>query len=294
VLERDIVHRDVKPANSDLPSPAIGLGDRGPAVERWQKIAGATADGVFGPLTERMTKVWQKARGLLADGIVGPKTWAEAMRDSSAPSSPIITGIDISQHQPPARFDWKRIAQDHRFVIARACYGSRPDSAFVEHVRGAKRAGLKVGAYVFFRQHEPWESQLAALESACRAAGLGAGDIVPTIDLEANPQFDGPMERALHNGPGRALVEAVAKRWGAAIVYLAPGHWLDMGRPNWVSDHYVWTAHWGVHAPSWPVDWALWQTTATHRHAGFFEGKVDLDMNRARRLPISSRPQRTP
>ena len=47
-------------------------------IERWQRIVGATADGIFGPGTEQRTRVWQAAHGLTADGVVGPKSWAEA------------------------------------------------------------------------------------------------------------------------------------------------------------------------------------------------------------------------
>jgi peptidoglycan hydrolase-like protein with peptidoglycan-binding domain len=37
---------------------------------------GISADGVFGPGTERALKEWQAANGLTADGIAGPATLA--------------------------------------------------------------------------------------------------------------------------------------------------------------------------------------------------------------------------
>ena len=59
--------------------PTIKKGSTGKAVKIWQIIIGATADGVFGPITEANTRKLQKANGLTVDGIVGPKTWKVAL-----------------------------------------------------------------------------------------------------------------------------------------------------------------------------------------------------------------------
>ncbi len=52
----------------------IRRGDRGEDVKALQKKIGVTADGIFGPNTEKAVKAFQKKNGLTADGIVGPKT----------------------------------------------------------------------------------------------------------------------------------------------------------------------------------------------------------------------------
>jgi peptidoglycan hydrolase-like protein with peptidoglycan-binding domain len=49
-------------------------GDRGPAVRILQRRLGITADGVFGPITERAVKRYQRRHGLVPDGVVGPIT----------------------------------------------------------------------------------------------------------------------------------------------------------------------------------------------------------------------------
>jgi hypothetical protein len=54
----------------------VKRGDRGPAVRSIQQKLRITADGVFGPLTERAVKRFQSRHNLVPDGIVGPLTRA--------------------------------------------------------------------------------------------------------------------------------------------------------------------------------------------------------------------------
>lgn len=55
--------------------PVLRVGDRGQALRDVQVMLGITADGVFGPLTERAVRQWQRDFDLVEDGIVGPLTW---------------------------------------------------------------------------------------------------------------------------------------------------------------------------------------------------------------------------
>jgi peptidoglycan hydrolase-like protein with peptidoglycan-binding domain len=52
----------------------VKRGDRGEAVRKIQQELGITADGVFGPMTERAVKRFQRSHDLVPDGIVGPLT----------------------------------------------------------------------------------------------------------------------------------------------------------------------------------------------------------------------------
>lgn len=61
--------------------PTLKKGAKGKAVVRLQRALAAagqavTADGDFGPGTDRAVRAFQTAHGLQADGIVGPATWA--------------------------------------------------------------------------------------------------------------------------------------------------------------------------------------------------------------------------
>lgn len=63
----------------------LGVGDRGPAVVRVQKIVGAVADGIFGPNTKAKVIAWQNAKHIPADGLWGPQCEA-AYKKSPAPA----------------------------------------------------------------------------------------------------------------------------------------------------------------------------------------------------------------
>lgn len=71
---------------STLPA-TIRQGSSGAAVEKWQAIIGAKADGLFGPKTHIATQEWQRQHKLVPDGVVGPQTWSLAL-GASQPAAP--------------------------------------------------------------------------------------------------------------------------------------------------------------------------------------------------------------
>jgi len=55
----------------------LKVGSKGDDVKKLQTKLGLTADGSFGPNTEKKVKEWQQANGLTTDGIVGDGTWSK-------------------------------------------------------------------------------------------------------------------------------------------------------------------------------------------------------------------------
>ncbi len=79
----------------------LKVGSKGDDVKKLQEKLGTTADGSFGPGTEKLVKEWQAANGLTADGIVGPGTWAKMFDGSSpAPAAKPVSNVVI----PPSEF----------------------------------------------------------------------------------------------------------------------------------------------------------------------------------------------
>jgi putative chitinase len=59
---------------TDTVPESVKKGMKGDVVKQVQTALGITADGDFGPGTEKAVVEWQAANGLVADGIVGPKS----------------------------------------------------------------------------------------------------------------------------------------------------------------------------------------------------------------------------
>jgi len=55
----------------------VRRGSKGATVKAVQTALGISADGIFGPGTEKIVKDWQRRMGLIPDGIVGPATLAK-------------------------------------------------------------------------------------------------------------------------------------------------------------------------------------------------------------------------
>jgi peptidoglycan hydrolase-like protein with peptidoglycan-binding domain len=91
---------------SSVSEVVVKRGDRGAAVASIQRTLGVTADGVFGPMTERAVKRFQRRHELVPDGIVGPLTrGALGLRPFSARS---LRRTSISVQLPAVL---KRIAE---------------------------------------------------------------------------------------------------------------------------------------------------------------------------------------
>ena len=84
VLGMDVDVAEAVEDDDDIDIGEIGVlrkGSRGEGVKMMQEALGISADGAFGPGTERALKAWQAKNGLVADGIAGPKTLEKLLDD---------------------------------------------------------------------------------------------------------------------------------------------------------------------------------------------------------------------
>lgn len=91
-------------------------------------------------------------------------------------------GIDISRHQ--GKIEWEEVAKnrDIRFVYIKASEGSTyTDPNFKENISGAKKAGLKVGAYHYMSMSSSSKSQFDHFR---RLYPKKTAELIPMIDVE--------------------------------------------------------------------------------------------------------------
>ena len=94
----------------------------------------------------------------------------------------IREGIDVSHYQ--GTIDWDRVASDGSigYVYIKATEGeSLVDDMYEYNVNEARRVGIKVGSYHFFRGNASLEMQLNNLTSVVKR---NKQDLVPLIDVE--------------------------------------------------------------------------------------------------------------
>ena len=100
----------------------LKVGSKGNEVKQLQEKLGLTADGSFGPGTEKAVKSWQTANGLTADGLVGDGTWSKMFGGAPAPVAVApVSNVVI----PPSQFKLENL----KGYVPDAVIAQIPDTA---------------------------------------------------------------------------------------------------------------------------------------------------------------------
>lgn len=93
-----------------------------------------------------------------------------------------VHGLDMSHYQ--GNVFWEAVGDNGRmfYVYLKATEGgSNMDKRYEENIYMARRNGLKVGSYHFYRPRQPQEEQLRNFRAQCRPQDK---DLIPMIDVE--------------------------------------------------------------------------------------------------------------
>ena len=112
-------------------------GAEGYEVKKLQRILKITADGVFGPMTEKAVIQFQLSRDLKPDGIVGSNTWGLLLNNPTG----IITDIDEDTDTKGQYFDTNFGQTIHKYYLSKDQYvnGDRKrnnEYFFLHHTAG--------------------------------------------------------------------------------------------------------------------------------------------------------------
>ena len=191
-----------------------------------------------------------------------------------------VRGIDVSAHN--GDIDFGRVAADSiQFVYMKATEGTDfCDSRFHHNYYAAREAGLKVGAYHFFRFDRPADMQAVNLLHAIRGMEL---DLPLAIDVEewTNREEITPEWVA---GVLHALIDYLRQRGHEVVLYANKNDYEHYLRKEF-AEVPLWIATFSQPAPS--LKWTFWQ----YSHRGSVDGikgAVDLDVYAGESLPSFS------
>lgn len=166
-------------------------------------------------------------------------------------------GIDISHHN--GAVDWKKVAADGiSFAFLKASEGrSYQDSTLATHLKGAREAGVMVGAYHFVTA----QSVDAAREEAANFAGTitAAGgvdllDLPPVMDYENNPAR---LSKAQINAIAETFLTTLEQLTGVKPMIYTGNSFAGNFGAN-LGSYNLWIAKYSDSAPTDVPAWGKW------------------------------------
>lgn len=165
-------------------------------------------------------------------------------------------GIDVSHWQ--GIIDWKKVALSGiSFVFIKATQNGM-DKKFLDNVKGAKAAGLLVGAYHYIDDSvttvDKARSAARIFHNAIQAAGgQDMIDLPPVMDYESNKNN---LSKPLITAIAKAFLEEIQRLAGAKpLIYTYPAF---IGNFVGLSDYPLWIARYSTQTPSDAAGWTSW------------------------------------
>lgn len=207
---------------------------------------------------------------LVVNGVLWPNRLLAARYD--------VRGVDVSAYQ--GTIDWRTLAeQDVDFAYVKATEGSGfVDARFRDNLRGARDAGLLVGAYHFFSFESPGRSQAEQIIATVPADD----DLLPVaIDVEHYGTYVGhPPDPETVRAELTTVVAMLREHYGLEPVIYAT----QAAYGRYVAGHFPGTPIWirAVYAPPHLAGggrWTFWQYSQRDRLDGYDGRESYIDVN---------------
>lgn len=190
-------------------------------------------------------------------------------------SGPTVKGIDVSYYQ--GTINWTSVKNDGVvYAFIRTSDGTYHDPNFDSYWAGSRAAGIKHGAYHFFR---PEGDPIAQADYVLSKIGgkLEADDLPPVLDVEVADSVSAANIAAGVKAWSDHVAAAIGRQ---PIIYTGKYFWVDnVGNADLHQDP-LWHAQYTTAscpdiASSWS-DWQFWQYSSSGSVAGI-SGNVDMD-----------------
>lgn len=198
----------------------------------------------------------------------------QARRQRGGHEGNYTRGIDVSHYQ--GRINWAEAARDHhvQFVYLKASEGANnQDDTYEYNLREARRHGLKVGPYHFFRPNVDPNAQFRNMMSVVDPKKI---DLLPMIDVEVQ----GGVSMATFHARLERLLELVTKEFGKRpIIYTGKNFYNKYMYGGRYSRYKFWIAAYSFEEPMLydDDDYLIWQYSGQGSVRGI---RGNVDMNR--------------
>ena len=189
-----------------------------------------------------------------------------------------VHGIDVARFQTSV--DWATArANGVNFAFIKATEGGDlVDPMFRDHWRGAGRAGVRRGAYLFYYHCRAADEQVRWFT---RHVPRSTGDLPPVLDMEWTPTSPTCRIRrpaAVIRRDAQIMVDQLARHYGTAPILYTTVDFFEDNEMWRLSGVDFWLRSVAAHpSDRYPGQhWVFWQYSATGQVPGI-AGKVDLN-----------------
>jgi len=184
-----------------------------------------------------------------------------------------VHGVDVSRYQ--SEIDWEKVSdQDIVFAYVKASEGETiTDTHFCKNWDAIKKAGIKRGAYHFFR---PTTSVLTQAQNFIDNVILETGDLPPVLDVEV---MDGVPKEALIKRM-KTWLDIIEMHFQIRPIIYTNQTFFNENLAEHFNEYPLWVARYNNFFKPNPTnkkDWLFWQYGNKGRVNGI-DGDVDLNV----------------
>lgn len=199
-----------------------------------------------------------------------PKVEKEVKKDMSK----TYFGVDISEHN--GTVDWAKVAKKVDFAILRICWvgnnQNKMDTTFEKNYEAAKKAGVKLGAYVYIYSKSTTAAEKGATWVLSKIKGKKF-ELPIYCDME-DPSITSLSKTALTNIT-KAFNEVI-KKGGYDVGIYSSRYWFDNKLDKSIRKYHTWIAHYTTGTDKYKGEYEMWQNSSKGKVDGV-KGNVDTN-----------------